>query len=68
MSPKLLAVVKESVGESGGEGRKLEPVVNDVGRGKEGGAVFLVSLWVEGKIRVDDPRDVVYTPRVVKRV
>ena len=63
-----MAVVKESVGESGGEGCKLEPVVNDVGSGKEGGAVFLVSLEVEGKIRVDDPRDVVYTRRIVKGV
>ena len=56
------------MGESGGKGCKLEPVVNDVGSGKEGGAVFLVSLEVEGKIRVDDPRDVVYTCRIVKGV
>ena len=56
------------MGGSGGDGCKSEPVGNGKGRGKEDRAIFLVSLVVEGEIRIDDPRDVVYAPRVIERV
>ena len=52
----------------GGEGCKEDSVGNGEGHREEDGAVFLISLEVEGKIRVDDPRDVVYASRVIKRI
>ena len=68
LSPKLFAVVEEGVSEGGSEGRKREPIGNGKGRRNKEGAVFLVSLDVEGEIGVvDDPRDVIYAPRVIKR-
>ena len=66
--PEKSAVVEEGVGDSGGNGCKREPVGNGKGRRKEDRAVFLVGLEVEGKIRVDDPRDIVCAPRVIERV
>jgi hypothetical protein len=68
LSPNLLAIVEEGVCKGGGDGRKREPVGDGKGRGKEERAVFLVSLQVEGGIRVDDLRDIVFVPRVIERV
>ena len=61
-------MVEEGVSEGRGDGCKREPVGNGIGHRKEHGAVVPVSLKVEKDIGVDDPRDVVYTPRVIERV
>ena len=68
LRPKQSAVVEEGVCGGSGDGCKREPVGDGKGRGKEDWAVFLVGLEVEGKIRVHDPRDVVYAPHVIERV
>ena len=68
LRPEQPAVIEECVGGGGSDGCKREPVGNDEGGGKEDRAVFPVSLEVEGEIRVYDPRDVVYVPRVIERV
>ena len=56
------------MGDGGSDGCEREPIGNGEGRGKEEGAVCLVSLEVEGRIGVDDPRDVISASRVIKRV
>jgi hypothetical protein len=68
MSPYIFAVVEESVCKCGGDGCKLEAIGNGKRCGKEDGAVGLVSLGVEGRIRIDDLRDVILPPCVVESV
>ena len=68
LSPNLLTVIKEGVCKGSGDGCKRETVADGKGCGKKEGAVFLVSLQVERGIRVDDPRDIVFVPRVIERV
>jgi hypothetical protein len=68
MSPYIFPVVKEIMRKGGGDCCKREAVGNGERCGKEDGAVGLVSLEVEGGIGIDDLRDVVLFPRVIKRV
>jgi hypothetical protein len=68
MSPYIFAVVEEIMCKGGGDGCKREAVGNGERCGKEDGAVGLVSLEVEGGIGIDDLRDIVWLPRVIKGV
>jgi hypothetical protein len=66
--PYIFMVVEECVCEGGGDRCKLEAVGNGIRHGKEDGAVGLVSLKVEGEIGIDDLRDVIFLPCVIKSV
>ena len=66
MSPYIFAVVEEGMCKGSGDGRKREAVGNGGRCGKENGAVGLVGLEVEGGIGIDDPRDVIFLPCVIK--
>ena len=68
MSPHILAVVEESMRKGGSDGRKIEASGNSKRRRKEDGAVSLVSLYVEGRVGIDDPRDVILLPCVIESV
>ena len=68
MSPYIFAVVEESMCRGGGDGCKLKAVEHEVRCGKEDGAVGLVSLEVEGGIGIDDLRDIILLPCVIKSV
>jgi hypothetical protein len=68
MSPYIFSVVEESMCKGGGDGCKREAVGNGERYGKEDGTVSLVSLEVEGGIGIDDLRDVVLFPHVIKGV
>ena len=68
MSPYIFAVVEESMCKGGGDGCKPEAVGNGKRCGKEDGTVGLVSLDVKGGIGVNDPRDVISLPCVIKSV
>jgi hypothetical protein len=68
MSPYIFAVVEESMCKGGGDGCKQEAVGNGERCRKEDGAISLVSLEVEGGIRIDDLRDVILLPCVIKSV
>jgi hypothetical protein len=68
MAPYIFAVVEESMCRGGGDGRKRETIVNGERCGKEDRAVGLVSLEVEGGIGIDDLRDIILLPCVIKSV
>jgi hypothetical protein len=59
MSPHIFAIVEEGMCKCGGNGCKREAIGNGKRCGKEDGAVGLVSLKVEGGVRIDDLRDVI---------
>jgi hypothetical protein len=68
MSPYIFSIVEESMRKGGGNGRKREAIANGKRCGKEDGAVGLVSLEVEGGIRIDDLRDIILLPCVIESV
>jgi hypothetical protein len=68
MSPYIFAIVEKIMCKDSGDGCKREAVCDGERCGKEDGAVGLVSLEVKGGIGIDDLRDIVLFPRVIKGV
>lgn len=68
MSPYIFAVVEEGMCKSDGDGREREAIGNGERCRKKDRAVGPVSPEIEGRIGVDDPRDVVLLSCVIKSV
>jgi hypothetical protein len=68
MTPYIFAVVEECMCKRGGDSCERETVANGKRRGKEDGAIGLVSLEVERGIEIDDLRDVILLPCVIENV